>query len=515
MSKDDFELKLGRHINDKKTVRLFQDIIYAIDQSLAESVQVTLKNILINNGGIPAYSEHHKSDKPNLYISQTHVDPDVPVSVTPLWVEKAISNGFVHNTKYYAPDQNQFLSGQVFILLDLPIDNHAIYEHIELYGGQYRDELTQDITCLICIDPRGSHYNECVDRNIPIVLPQWLDDCFRCHCLLDYNMYRFPSPSIYYHQKPLPATLYPHPTDTTALSNFLPPHDKIAASLSDQVIYFGQDIMADECKQAMIPFMIDRVQAAGGRFISGYNRHLVTIVILKYRSSSEYKQAIKDKKIIASFWWLSNTLMRGYYCSPLDSLLDYPVPKVGISDMKNCVMCVTGFKGVARVFINTLIVAAGARYSPELNSDTTHLICGGGLGRKYQQLTRYPHVVLVNHLWLEECYAQWRRINHLSDRRYTYIPKENYRLANTVGKTPLLPHIVDLWKHYTCDMVPQIVYEEYQDTKGFINEKKPRQAAIRALSVLNDILIPDVNAYEKEIRLMQQQNRHKQASNLK
>ncbi|KAI8358399.1 hypothetical protein BD560DRAFT_196236 [Blakeslea trispora] len=346
-----------------------------------------------------------------------------------------------------------------------------------------------------------------MDRSIPIVLPQWLDDCFRCHRLLDYDMYRFPSPSIYYQQKSNTPTLYPHPTDTHALLQFIPAHGQLAPSLLDQVIYFGQDIMADKQKQVMISVMTDRIRAAGGRSVPEYNRHLVTTVILKYRSSSEYKQAIKDRKIIASFWWLSNTLARSYCCSPLDSLLDYPVPKVGISDMKNCVMCVTGFKGVARVFINTLIVAAGARYSPELNSDTTHLICGGGLGRKYQQLTRYPQVVLVNHLWLEECYAQWRRLDPFSDRRYTYIPKENRRLANTVGKTPLMPHIVDLWKHHTCDVVPQIVYEEYQDAKGFINEKKPRQAAIRALSVLNDILIPDVNAYEREIRLLQQQTR--------
>ncbi|KAI8078007.1 BRCT domain-containing protein [Gilbertella persicaria] len=361
------------------------------------------------------------------------------------------------------------------------------------------------MTCLICVDPRGSHYNECIDKSIPVVLPQWLDDCFRHHCKLDYNMYRFPIPSVYYPNKPFTATIHPYPTDIKTLSSILPSHQQLEETrpFLDETIYFGQDIMTDERKTAIIPFIADYVKAGGGRVVSEYNHHLVTIVILKYRSSAEYRQAIKDSKVIASFWWLSNTLIRKYYCPPFDVLLDYPVPKMGIAEMKNCVICVTGFKGAARVFLNTLIVATGARYSPELQKDTTHLICGGGSGKKYQSSNEYPQVVLVNHLWLEECYAKWKKIDQQSDRRYTFIPKDNHLLAGTVGKTPLIQHIVDLWKDYTCEQEPQVIYEEYhdEDTKGFVNERKPRQAALRALSVLNDIVIPDVNAYEKEIRL--------------
>jgi hypothetical protein len=117
-------------------------------------------------------------------------------------------------------------------------------------------------------------------------------------------------------------------------------------------------------------------------------------------------------------------------------------------------------------------------------------------------LGKYPNVIKVNHLWLEECYAKWKKLDHTKHRRYTYIPRDNALLANTVAKTTLIGHIVKRWDRFICDADPEVVYEEYQhDNVGFISEKKPRQAALRALCVLNDIVIPDINAYEKEIRL--------------
>lgn len=78
-------------------------------------------------------------------------------SVTPLWVEVAVNNGFVHNPKYYSPCKpNQFLSGVVLTILDVPeLDVQLISNEIKKYGGQIRNDLTEDTTHLICIDPRG------------------------------------------------------------------------------------------------------------------------------------------------------------------------------------------------------------------------------------------------------------------------------------------------------------------------------------------------------------------------
>lgn len=188
-----------------------------------------------------------------------------------------------------------------------------------------------------------------MDRNIPVVLPHWLDDCFRYHQRLDYEPYRFPTPTIYHSLKPHPATLYPYPTDTKTLGTFLPnQYDNSHQSLQNQVVYFGTDVMTDQRKIPIIPTIKDHIEKAGGQLLTEYNHHLVTIVILKHRSSIEYKRAKQDQKCIASFWWLTNTLARGYMCSPLGSLLDFPVPKIGITGMRDCVSIQQWFKSFLR-----------------------------------------------------------------------------------------------------------------------------------------------------------------------
>lgn len=111
-------------------------------------------------------------------------------------------------------------------------------------------------------------------------------------------------------------------------------------------------------------------------------------------------------------------------------------------------------------------------------------------------LQRFPKVALVNHIWLEDCYAHWKKLDWKTNQRYVYIPEDNSLLANTVGKTSLIQSVVDRWKDDMCDNEPGFVIQEYD--AGFVEEKKPRQAALRAQRVLNDILIPDANAYEKE-----------------
>lgn len=176
-----------------------------------------------------------------------------------------------------------------------------------------------------------------MDNGIPVVLSQWLDDCFRYHIKLDRGPYQFPSPSMYYQLNPYPATIFTYPKDVDTLVETLPSTISESRSLENQVIYFGSDLMHDQRKLPMIPALTNYIREAGGEVATEYDHHLVTVVILKYRSSLQYKQALKDKKYVASFWWLSNTLARGYFCSPLDTLLDYPVPKAGIPMMDDCV----------------------------------------------------------------------------------------------------------------------------------------------------------------------------------
>jgi hypothetical protein len=78
------------------------------------------------------------------------------------------------------------------------------------------------------------------------------------------------------------------------------------------------------------------IEQAGGRCIDRYDDS-VSIVVCKYRSSQDCIMALEDQNIVASFWWLTNTLARGHIETPLSRLLDYPIPKGGIPGMDDLV----------------------------------------------------------------------------------------------------------------------------------------------------------------------------------
>ena len=79
-----------------------------------------------------------------------------------------------------------------------------------------------------------------------------------------------------------------------------------------------------------------RLEKAGAKISSSYNDK-VTVVVCKYRDGPDYIRACRDGKMVATMWWVSNTLMRQRVESPTRRLLDYPTPRGGIPGMENVV----------------------------------------------------------------------------------------------------------------------------------------------------------------------------------
>ena len=180
---------------------------------------------------------------------------------------------------------------------------------------------------MICLDPRGTQYTQCTEINIPALLPTWLDDCFYHQEKLETRLYQFPDPIVYYESNPNPPKIYAY-YEKDALKKE-GDYDKV---FEDEVLYFGKDInLQSDFRQ----ILVDAVERAGGTVTNQYNHQNVTIVVLKYRSSHECRMAYKDSKLVASLWWVSNTLLRKYWCSPLSTLLDYPAPPGGLPGMED------------------------------------------------------------------------------------------------------------------------------------------------------------------------------------
>ncbi|KAI8983899.1 hypothetical protein BDB01DRAFT_120943 [Pilobolus umbonatus] len=493
--------KIGRHAYDKPSVPLFDKVIYIFDELIETPERNRLRDLLDANGGKSILCFNNV--QPTLYISETRLYPhsDTPIhSVTPLWIDNAVQNGFVHEYKYYAPHlSNQFLSGIVITVKDLPQEESKRIEAlVESYGGQYREELSQDITYLLCKLPTGRIYTQSLEYHIPALLFHWLDDCIRCHERLGISAYQLPFPTTFTPNS-LPATLYPYPNME------IPPPMNDSAVLQDHVVFFASDIiMKKEYKKQLK----NSIEKAGGRIAPRYTKE-ITIFIAKYRLNSGIAKAFKDGKIIGNLWWLSNTLNRGYLRSPLSTLLDYPIPDGGIPGMQKLSISITGYKGVVRDYIRRLLVVSGAMLNPTFDENVTHLICGGTQSKKYRLAKERGNVTIINHKWLEECFQQWHIIP-CTDERYNHIPENNQVLNNIIGRTHLIESEVERWmKKETCPVyIPdkhmyKIVNDDDkdnldEDTKGVLIIRKPRKAALRATEVLETVIIPDVNKFENE-----------------
>ncbi|KAG2234139.1 hypothetical protein INT48_002302 [Thamnidium elegans] len=367
-----------------------------------------LRNLLRNNGGKPGgifYDTEEISDDliPNLYVSAHRLCP---------------LSCYENVESVTLPDD----------------DKDAITNEVKRFGGLLRDDITTDLTHLICVDPRGVQYNQCIELKIPVVLPQWLDECFRYKKKISTDLFCFPDPIVYYENNPTPAKIYPY-------------HDKELISgggdhnmvFEDEIIYFGNDVNIKEDFKIVLEEAIVR---AGGTISDQYSHQEVTIVILRDRATPECRMASKDQKLIASLWWVTNTLSRGHYNSPLSTLLDYPTPPGGLPGMENnvsrCVIAIAGYGNVTRYYLRRLVTALGARYDPAINSETTHLICGRTVSDKYTKAKEFAGITIVNHLWLEDCYQLWQVMDCAGDSRYIFIPKEKPILDASAGRTNLL-----------------------------------------------------------------------------
>ncbi|CAO3629855.1 unnamed protein product [Cunninghamella blakesleeana] len=290
------------------------------------------------------------------------------------------------------------------------------------------------------------------------------------------------------------------------------------------VIYIHPDIFI---KSDIHNYLFDYLSKAGAETTNNLKDD-VTIAIMKDRSSQEYRKIYKSNIMIASVFWLTNTLYRECLLPPLSTIWDYPTPRGGIVGMENMLITVSGYVSEPRTLLYRLCVMVGAKWTPNLVGGTTHLICSKKESEKYKA-AKARNCVIVNHLWLEECYQQWT-CKSVADSRYTYFP-ENDILQSLVGKTPLLEKEIERWGSVETlpEMTPYIsahdLYEISQNedknkkssssknlNKGKLAIRGLRQAALTASSHIRDVLVPDMNQYNDEEKKLNANNKRQRLS---
>ena len=120
---------------------------------------------------------------------------------------------------------------------------------------------------------------------------------------------------------------------------------------------------------------------------------------------------------VVTEWWVDRCIESNELVAE-DSEVTFEPPrsKDGISDeMKDMLVCVTGYSGIRRHAMRELVGRTGARYSGTLNKNCTHLICYKYEGEKYKTARKWQSACgtpsIVNHRWVEDCIRAWTYIS--------------------------------------------------------------------------------------------------------
>jgi twin BRCT domain len=162
--------------------------------------------------------------------------------------------------------------------------------------------------------------------------------------------------------------------------------------------------------------------------------------ICRYRDGFEYRTASRWNKEVGNLSWLYHLITHNTWTSPLRRLLHYPIHREGIPGFKGLRISLSNYAGEARAYLENLIQATGAECTKTLKNDNTHLITAHGNSEKCTAAKEWGlHV--INHLWLEESYAQWKMLP-VSEPRYTHFPKRT-NLGEVVGQTKLNKSVLE------------------------------------------------------------------------
>ncbi|KAL4787243.1 BRCT domain-containing protein [Aspergillus varians] len=363
----------------------------------------------------------------------------IPV-IKPQWMQASLSKRKLANPRQYSPDPRLFLNDVVVTCGDIPEgDKDAIIGGVLAKGGLYNPRVTQMCTHLVDLTPDSDKAQLVKNRKlaVKIVLPHWFDDCLKLGRRIDERPYMLPDPEILRSgpnapirstenrdiigaSTPEPATL---PTPITS-----PVKPKLNV-FHGKVIVLSSDLGIGPHLQKTISAL---VKDGGGEVTSEVSK--ATTLICRYREGVAYRLASRLNKDVGNLSWLYHLMTYDTWTSPYRRLLHYPVPRTPIPGFEGFKISLSNYIGEARSYLENLITATGAECTKTLREENTHLVTAHDKSEKCNAAREWGlHV--VNHLWLEECYAKWRLLP-VSDPRYTHFPRRT-NLGEVVGQTRL------------------------------------------------------------------------------
>ncbi|KAJ7594325.1 hypothetical protein C8J56DRAFT_854426 [Mycena floridula] len=435
---------------------LFEKVQYHLPSSLCTAIRSQLSTALNGNGAVESKTitdATHIISNSLRFEGWQNVDPSIAV-VTPLWVDRSMLLGKLQPTECYSTDPEKLFSGVVATSTEMSsADSEILSAGIITLGGQWRAGLTKDVTHLFATSEGSDkyvtamHYKE--QTGIRVLLPHWFDDVVKLGMsALDTSPYEWPEP-LYLTTPEAPGVIS---TQNTPRSK-----RKLDAEKKElfrtAVISAGDEFPERQPKeikdiwQSRRILLSDTLRLTKGRentlrfAIRSFKGVVIDhdssehdevdkvnvcdVFITQIRSGKAYIKAARHGKTIGTLAWLFHVHNTGVISRPVDQLLHYPIPKKPITGFSGQVITITNYTGEAREYLKKLINTMGGEFTPSMSSNNTVLIAafvGGTKTTKAQQWS----IAVVNHMWLEDCFIQWKKLTTSLAKYIDFSPSLNH-----------------------------------------------------------------------------------------
>ncbi|KAL4242530.1 hypothetical protein ABKN59_011898 [Abortiporus biennis] len=430
---------------EEQKVPVFDKVYYAMAPTIPSHYNHLLCQFLNANGATsvsstaPSLTHFITNTLPSL-DSIDSFDPkrEGVYLVTPQWVERSLVLGEPQEPTYYSPDPSKLFSGVVATSEGLSqTDTEILSAGITALGGQWRTALTKEVTHLFTLGSGTLKYETALcykdSMGMKVLVPHWFDDSVRLGFRgLKTEPYEWPDPKV-----------FKNGWDGSAEQQ---EEEALQTPSIGTRVWKGKSLLLtstlDLSRGQRLAHEAD-IEREGGEVLrwstAGEEAEAATradIIITRYRSGLSFVNGYKLQKIIGTLPWLWYVRSTGVMTRPEDQLLHYPIPRKPVEGFPNHVITITNYTGRDREYLKKLITTLGAEFTPSMSGRNTVLVAAYINGTKTTKARSWA-IPIVNHLWLEDTFAQWRTAS-LSEAKYNYY-QQNVDFSPLVASRGIKP----------------------------------------------------------------------------
>jgi hypothetical protein len=211
---------------------------------------------------------------------------------------------------------------------------------------------------------------------VKIVLPHWFDDCLKLGRRIDEAPYQLPNPEIETVDAAAPirmpsvdlSYIHAHESGPMAGDPPKPPREGYNIFMKKRVV-LGADLNINERLRKVLAEIVAQTNG-----VITDNVEDADVYVGQYREGEDYVKASRRAMYVGNLTWLYWMFAHGEWTSPMNRLLHYPLVRGGIPEMHDKVITVSNYGGDARLYLENLIEACGAKFTKSMKTDNTHLI---------------------------------------------------------------------------------------------------------------------------------------------